>query len=72
MRPTPSVLGSGIGESQRRLLGLIKRSGECTLAQLEAGFDLDLPALVEAALDLAAMFIMKRELKHLKVFSGTV
>lgn len=28
--------------------------------------------LVEAALDLAAMFIMKRELKHLKVFSGTV
>lgn len=28
--------------------------------------------LVEAALDLAAMLIMKRELKHLKVFSGTV
>lgn len=28
--------------------------------------------LVEAALDLTAVLVMKRELKHLKVFSGTV
>jgi len=64
MRPTPSVLGSGIGESQRTLLDLIKRSGECTLAELEAGFELNRETLRTHLKSLAAQGLVERSGVH--------
>lgn len=61
-----SVFGPGIGESQRRLLGLIKRSGECTLAQLEAGFDLNRETLRTHLKSLVAMGLVERPGVHRK------
>ncbi len=64
MQTKESVFGPGIGESQRRLLGLIKRSGECTLAQLEAGFDLNRETLRTHLKSLAAMGLVERPGVH--------
>ncbi len=64
MQTTESVFGPGIGESQRKLLELIKRSGECTLAQLEAGFDLNRETLRTHLKSLAAMGLVERPGVH--------
>ncbi|MEO8196738.1 MAG: ArsR family transcriptional regulator [Thermoanaerobaculia bacterium] len=55
-----SIVGPGIGESQRRLLELMKRSGECTLAQLEAGFELNRETLRIHLKSLAAQGLVER------------
>jgi len=66
MNRTESVFGPGIGETQRRLLGLIKRSGECTLAQLEAEFDLNRETLRTHLKSLVAMGLVERPGVHRK------
>jgi len=66
MQRTEPVFGPGIGESQRRLLGLIKRSGECTLAQLEASFDLNRETLRTHLKSLVAMGLVERPGVHRK------
>ena len=66
MQRMESVFGPGIGESQRRLLGLIKRSGECTLAQLEAGFELNRETLRTHLKSLVAMGLVERPGVHRK------
>lgn len=60
MQRTASVLGAGIGESQRRLLELVKRSGECTLAELEAGFELNRETLRAHLKSLGAQGLVER------------
>lgn len=64
MQRTEPVFGPGIGESQRKLLGLIKRSGECTLARLEAGFDLNRETLRTHLKSLVAMGLVERPGVH--------
>ena len=66
MAGTDSVFGPGIGESQRRLLGLIKRAGECTIAQLEAGFDLNRETLRTHLKSLVATGLVERPGVHRK------
>ncbi len=66
MPRTEPVLGPGIGESQRRLLDLLKRSGECTLARLEAGFDLSRETLRTHLKSLVAMGLVERPGVHRK------
>jgi predicted ArsR family transcriptional regulator len=60
MRTSLPIIGSGIGESQRQLLELIKRSGECTLAALEAGFELNRETLRIHLKSLAAQGLVER------------
>ncbi|MEO8584712.1 MAG: ArsR family transcriptional regulator [Acidobacteriota bacterium] len=60
MRTASAVFGPGIGESQRSLLYLIKRFGECTLVQLEAGFELNRETLRAHLKSLAAMGLVER------------
>ncbi len=56
----PSADGPGLGESRRRLLDGIKRAGECTLGELEAGFDLN-PETLRVHLDaLTAQGLVER------------
>ena len=66
MQGKESLFGPGIGESQRKLLGLIKRSGECTLAQLEAEFDLNRETLRTHLKSLVAMGLVERPGVHRK------
>lgn len=54
------IIGPGIGESQRRLLELVKRAGECTLADLEAGMDLSRETLRIHLKSLAAQGLVER------------
>lgn len=54
------IIGPGLGESQRRLLELIKRAGECTLAELEAGFELSRETLRIHLKSLAAQGLVER------------
>ncbi len=60
MRTALPIIGPGIGESQRRLLELMKRAGECTLAELEAGFDLSRETLRIHLKSLAAQGLVER------------
>lgn len=60
MQRTTSIVGTGIGESQRRLLELVKRSGESTLAELEAGFDLNRETLRAHLKSLGAQGLVER------------
>ncbi|HMM33483.1 MAG TPA: MarR family transcriptional regulator [Thermoanaerobaculia bacterium] len=66
MNRAETPFGPGIGESQRRILGLIKRSGECTLAQLEAEFDLNRETLRTHLKSLVAMGLVERPGVHRK------
>jgi len=66
MQTREPVFGPGIGESQRKLLGLIKRSGECTIAWLEAGFDLNRETLRTHLKALVAMGLVERSGVHRK------
>ena len=66
MQGKESLFGPGIGESQRRILGLIKRSGECTLARLEADFDLNRETLRTHLKSLVAMGLVERPGVHRK------
>lgn len=60
MRTPLPVIGPGIGESQRRLLELMKRLGECTLADLESGFELSRETLRIHLKSLAAQGMVER------------
>lgn len=60
MRTSLPIIGPGIGESQRRLLELVKRAGECTLAELEAGFELSRETLRIHLKSLAAQGLVER------------
>ncbi len=66
MQGKESLFGPGIGETQRRILGLIKRSGECTLARLEADFDLNRETLRTHLKSLVAMGLVERPGVHRK------
>ena len=66
MNRAETPFGPGIGESQRRILGLIKRSGECTLARLEADFDLNRETLRTHLKSLVAMGLVERPGVHRK------
>jgi len=59
-RSVPAVDGPGLGESRRRLLERVKRAGECTLGELEAGFGLN-PETLRVHLDaLVAQGLVER------------
>lgn len=60
MRTALPIIGPGIGESQRRLLELMKRAGECTLAELEASFELSRETLRIHLKSLAAQGLVER------------
>lgn len=66
MQGAETLFGPGIGESQRKILGLLKRTGECTLAQLEAGFELNRETLRSHLRALAAMGLVERPGVHRK------
>jgi len=60
MRTALPIIGPGIGESQRRLLEVMKRAGECTLAELEASFEISRETLRIHLKSLAAQGLVER------------
>lgn len=60
MRTALPIVGPGIGDSQRRLLELMKRAGECTLAELETSFELSRETLRAHLESLAAQGLVER------------
>ncbi|MBZ0267174.1 transcriptional regulator [bacterium] len=60
MKPTSTSLGPGIGDSQQRLLELIKRAGETTLAELDAGLELNRETLRAHLKSLGAQGLVMR------------
>lgn len=60
MDPDDAILGPGLGESRKTILELLKRRGESTLAELEAGLELARETIRDHLAALSAQRLVER------------